>query len=793
MLVNGLFVVQGEANAVLALLRKFRRAQTRQHLPLLDEHNPLLRNFADLREVLNKVHDLSEVQFDTFLSPFLEVIKSEATDGPITARALAAVDKFISYGLLTPNNIRIGGAVQSIADAVTKAKFVGAARAGIDECVLFQILQTLRSLVLSPGGRRLSNETVCEILQCCFRIGLEATLPVLLRMAAETALADMCRHLFGAMHTFEQDIRPGLKELMRFLVALCNPHDRTNTPQMIQMGLHLLIVAFETGNELLRESDSLLPLLKDDLAHTLLQMLSTQKLQIFSAANRVCFLLFEAIRPHMKFQMESYFLKLAQLVSHESQQPPVEPNTTAAKVAAAAAASYELRELALEALVDMWRLPGLVSELYLNYDCSLYCSNLFEDLVRNLLQNAFPTGPLLSTHILSLDTVLTVVDLIERNCAARQQQQKTNSSISEVNEEALSVRIASMSMEEINKENKNNTGPTSPPPTATAIGQQPTLLLLHGDDQQPHREPPSLAEMIDVKKQKRLMTEGTELFNRHSPQKGVEFLCEKGLLKNPLEPQDVAQWLRQNPRLDKAKIAEYICNRKRPEVLAAFVQSFHFAGLRLDLALRQFLETFRLPGDAAEIDKIINHFSEHWHNSNGQPFEHVDAAYTLAYAILMLNTDQHNPQVRRNQSLMSVEDFKRNLSGTNHGKDFDPEMLEQIYTAIKSEEIVMPAEQVGQVREQYMWRVLQRRSQTPEGRYWAVPSPGWNDRDLFCIWGPLTAALHYVINKTEDETILAKCLTGYRKCASIAAHFGMTDVFDTLIIHLCKTTVAQQA
>jgi golgi-specific brefeldin A-resistance guanine nucleotide exchange factor 1 len=74
----------------------------------------------------------------------------------------------------------------------------------------------------------------------------------------------------------------------------------------------------------------------------------------------------------------------------------------------------------------------------------------------------------------------------------------------------------------------------------------------------------------------------------------------------------------------------------------------------------------------------------------------------------------------------------------------------------RSEEIVMPAEQVGQVREQYMWRVLQRRSQTPEGRYWAVPSPGWNDRDLFCvIWGPLTAALHYVINKTEDETILA--------------------------------------
>lgn len=215
-LVNGLYVVQGEANAVLALLRKFRRTQTRQQLPLLDEHNPLLRNFADLRDVLNKVNDLSEIQFDNFISPFLEVIKSEATDGPITARALSAIEKFISYGLLSFSNIRIAGAVQSISDAVTKAKFIGTSKAGIDECVLFQILQTLRSLVLSPGGRHLSNATVCEILQCCFRIGLEQLLPELLRVAAESALADMCRHLFAAMPTFEQDIRMGLKELMRF-------------------------------------------------------------------------------------------------------------------------------------------------------------------------------------------------------------------------------------------------------------------------------------------------------------------------------------------------------------------------------------------------------------------------------------------------------------------------------------------------------------------------------------------------------------------------------------------------
>jgi brefeldin A-resistance guanine nucleotide exchange factor 1 len=84
---------------------------------------------------------LNDVNFDTFLSPFLEVIKSEATDGPVTARSLAAVEKFVNYGLLTPNCLRMANAVHSIADAVTKTKFIGAVNNEVDECVLFQILQ----------------------------------------------------------------------------------------------------------------------------------------------------------------------------------------------------------------------------------------------------------------------------------------------------------------------------------------------------------------------------------------------------------------------------------------------------------------------------------------------------------------------------------------------------------------------------------------------------------------------------------------------------------------------------
>jgi len=87
--------------------------------------------------------------------------------------------------------------------------------------------------------------------------------------------------------------------------------------------------------------------------------------------------------------MEAYFIKLSQIISSNAhptqlqQQKIIEQQNGGGRTTNNnnITSSYELRELALEALVDMWRLPNLVSELYLNYDCSLYCSNLFEDLV----------------------------------------------------------------------------------------------------------------------------------------------------------------------------------------------------------------------------------------------------------------------------------------------------------------------------------------------------------------------------------------------------------------------------
>ncbi|XP_073421321.1 Golgi-specific brefeldin A-resistance guanine nucleotide exchange factor 1-like isoform X3 [Dendrobates tinctorius] len=91
-----------------------------------------------------------------------------------------------------------------MADAVTHARFVGTDPAS-DEVVLMKILQVLRTLLLTPVGAHLTNESVCEIMQSCFRICFEMRLSELLRKSAEHTLVDMVQLLFSRLPQFKEE------------------------------------------------------------------------------------------------------------------------------------------------------------------------------------------------------------------------------------------------------------------------------------------------------------------------------------------------------------------------------------------------------------------------------------------------------------------------------------------------------------------------------------------------------------------------------------------------------------
>ena len=64
-----------------------------------------------------------------------------------------------------------------------------------------------------------------------------------------------------------------------------------------------------------------------------------------------------------------------------------------------------------------------------------------------------------------------------------------------------------------------------------------------------------------------------------------------------------------------------------------------FSGKRIDEALRILLESFRLPGESQQIERVMNSFASVYFASNPTDVANEDAAFILAYSIIMLNTD----------------------------------------------------------------------------------------------------------------------------------------------------------
>lgn len=142
-----------------------------------------------------------------------------------------------------------------------------------------------------------------------------------------------------------------------------------------------------------------------------------------------------------------------------------------------------------------------------------------------------------------------------------------------------------------------------------------------------------------------LLQEGISLFNR-KPRKGIEFLINANKVGNSAE--EIAAFLRNASGLNKTLIGDYLGEREdlSLKVMHAYVDSFDFQSMQFDEAIRVFLQGFRLPGEAQKIDRIMEKFSERYCKCNPSVFTSADTAYVLAYSVILLNTDAHNPMVK---------------------------------------------------------------------------------------------------------------------------------------------------
>ncbi|XP_073430440.1 cytohesin-4 isoform X2 [Dendrobates tinctorius] len=174
------------------------------------------------------------------------------------------------------------------------------------------------------------------------------------------------------------------------------------------------------------------------------------------------------------------------------------------------------------------------------------------------------------------------------------------------------------------------------------------------------------------------------------PEKGIQLLITKKFVEK--EPEQIAGFLYNGAGLSKAAIGEYLGQRESVniQVLKAFVKCHNFNKLNLVDALRQFLGTFRLPGEAQKIDRIMESFSTHYCQCNPSTFKSTDSCYIVSFSLIILNTSLHNPSVKEKPDLQHFISLHR---GVHPGGDLPTELLTDMYESLKKEPFQLPEDE----------------------------------------------------------------------------------------------------
>lgn len=802
------------------------------------QDNPLISAFTRLRSELKGCKDIRTFDTPALLHPFLQVIRSSSTSAPITSLALIAITKFFAYDIINRDSPRISTAMQLLSAAITHCRFEASDTAA-DEIVLLRILRLMEGMLSRPEGELLGDESVCEMMETGLSMCCQVRLSEVLRRSAEMAMVNMCQVIFTRLSRLEEEAGPGsepleqkhadeeassfkmdpsvdgdtvasqhpsalgsdtspqdkdrtsgevtpvptpngsgtaappdpqedtaaevkpyslpsIRELFRVLVDLLDPHNRQHTDAMRVMALRMIDVALEVAGPSISRIPSLAVLAQDDLCRHLFQLVRSDNMAILTGSLRVAGTLLSTCRRVLKLQQELYLSYLIACLHPRVEiprEPGIDPSlyegvpqapklvkpppsqtssgrTTPVPVKdrqklgmEGGSRKPEAREEMVESIGLLARIPSFMVELFVNYDCEVDRADLCEDMVGLLSRNAFPDSATWST--------------------------------------------------------------TNVPPLCLDALLGYVQFIADRLDQEPKYEGfPDPEKLRRQREKKKIIIKGAAKFNE-DPKAGIAYLASQGIIENPDDPALVARFLKGTSRISKKVLGEFLSKRSNEQLLDAFVDLFDFKGKKVVEALRELLGSFRLPGEAPLIERIVTTFSEKY-ITKAQPegVADKDALFVLTYGIIMLNTDLYNPNVK-SQNRMTYTDFAKNLRGVNGGSDFAPEFLQEIYDSIKQNEIILPDEHENKHAFDYAWKEMLTKSESA-GEL-VICDTNIYDAEMFeATWKPVVATLSYVFMSATDDAVYSRVVMGFDQCAQIAANHGLTEAFDRIIYCLSQ-------
>ncbi|WVR05849.1 hypothetical protein IAU60_002875 [Kwoniella sp. DSM 27419] len=846
------------------------------------DEGDLMDGFVELRRLLSGVKDITSLTPFELCSPFLALIRSPLTSGPITSLSLTSLHAIIQSILplyLTVPSLEITPSIPlqlvlaHITSALSTCRFPSSSPQQ-DELVLLRLLRVIESLVapipmpqkdtsLKGIGNMLDHmgdESVCELLETGLGMLARSRLGEGVRSTAQGCVQSIVRvcfarlkvltpedaeRLLGGNESNEQEIKadnverpdtvetlhgaadgdnenkavdepkpvkeviaqtaptsrasledhhkteteskpsmftphglPTILELLRVLIALLNPNDQAHTDSMRLSALAILHTALEVGGSSLGGWPELREGVRDEGCRYLFQLTRSDSPALLAQSLRTTSTLFSTLLSQLKLQLELFLSYLIDRLTppnpspipihllHRSEStsrpgtplggrdgratpvndPAIEspaPSSTPKPISLLPPVPNETKELMLDTLTQIALRPSFMVDCWVNFDCSTDSEDLYERLIAFLTRGVYPVGPPKTDGSSNLFEGLDNAQLLSL--------------------EIILSFVSSMTDR------------------------------LEGAEEPWSSAGPSYDMLTQQKSRKAVILQGASMFNT-KPKTGIAFLEKEGVIIPDPNSQGTdeekknlatAIFLRSSSRLDKKLLGEYISSPDRLGLLKAFIGLFDFKGKSVADAMRELLETFRLPGEAQPIARITETFAEHFFSFKPAEIVDQDAVYVLAYSVIMLNTDLHNPQ---NRKRMTIEDYKKNLRGVNGGKDFDPDYLAAIHESLRKREIILPEEHAGQHGFDYAWKSLMQRSRTAGPMI--ICNTSLFDEQMFRLaWRPVISAIAYAFTMSaQDEHVIQKAITGFRQCASLAGRFQLLEVFDTIVLSLSSAT-----
>ncbi|GCB73078.1 hypothetical protein scyTo_0006610, partial [Scyliorhinus torazame] len=552
------------------------------------------------------------------------------------------------------------------------------------------------------------------------------------------------------------------------------------------LSLQLLLSILQNAGPIFRTNEMFINAIKQYLCVALSKNGVSSVPEVFELSLSIFLTLLSNFKTHLKMQIEVFFKEIFLYI--------LETSTS----------SFDHKWMVIQTLTRICADAQSVVDIYVNYDCDLNAANIFERLVNDLSKIAQGRGG----HELGM-TPVQELSLRKKGLECLVSILKCMVEWSKdlyVNPNSQTSLGQEKTSEQDNNENKypdtiNRYGSINSLDSTASSGIGSYSTQTSGADN------PEQYEVL--KQQKEIIEQGIELFNK-KPKRGIQYLQEQGMLGTT--PEDIAQFLHQEERLDTTQVGEYVGDNDKfnKEVMYAYVDQLDFSSKDFVSALRMFLEGFRLPGEAQKIDRLMEKFAARYLECNqGQTlFASADTAYVLAYSIIMLTTDLHSSQVKNK---MTKDQYIKMNRGINDSKDLPEEYLSAIYDEIAGKKISMKETKELTIKssKQNVASEKQRRllynlemeqmAKTAKALMEAVShvqapftSATHLDhvRPMFKLaWTPFLAAFSVGLQDCDDTEVAFLCLEGIRCAIRTACIFNIQLERDAYVQALARFTL----